>query len=123
MRRKTNKRVKMLFLVITIMAIFAMVGCNENKENVVVNVGSLKGPTSMGLVSLMEKKEAQKAENSYQFQMETTADALLTGMMKGELDIALVPANVASILYQKTEGQVVVIDINRTLLFPGSVFL
>ena len=33
-------------------------------------------------------------------------------MIKGELDIALLPSNVASILYQKTNGGVTVIDIN-----------
>ena len=44
--------------------------------------------------------------------MVTAADELLPLMIKGELDIALVPANVAAILYQKTEGQVSVIDIN-----------
>ncbi len=33
-------------------------------------------------------------------------------MIKGELDIALIPANVAGVLYNKTEGGISVIDIN-----------
>lgn len=44
--------------------------------------------------------------------MMTAADELLPMMIKGELDIALLPSNVASILYQKTNGGVTVIDIN-----------
>lgn len=77
-----------------------------------VRVGSLKGPTSMGLVYLMSQSEAGEAEGSYTFTMAAAADELLPKMVSGELDIALVPANVASVLYNKTAGGVSVIDIN-----------
>ena len=79
-------------------------------EQVAVRIGSLKGPTSIGLLELME--QAENGENSYSFTMETQADALLPKMVSGEMDIALVPANVASVLYNKTQGGVVAIDIN-----------
>lgn len=72
-----------------------------------VRVGALKGPTSMGLVNLMED-----AGDAYEFEMVTAADELLPQVIGGELDIALIPANMAAILYQKTEGGVAVIDIN-----------
>lgn len=94
----------------------AIGGCGTpNKtegEAVTVRVGSMKGPTSMGLLFLMEEAERGESENSYEFQMVTAADELLPLMVKGELDIVLVPANVASVLYNKTEGAVSVIDIN-----------
>lgn len=77
-----------------------------------IRVGSLKGPTSMGLVKLMKDAEEGNAANNYTFTMETAADALLPKMIQGEMDIVLVPANVASVLYDKTEGGVTVIDIN-----------
>lgn len=77
-----------------------------------VRVGSLKGPTSMGLVHLMDKSEAGNAENQYEFTMVTAADELLAKTAAGDLDIALVPANVASVLYNKTQGGISVIDIN-----------
>ncbi len=78
----------------------------------IVRVGSLKGPTSMGLVSLMDLAAKGNTVNTYEFRMETAADVVLAAMIKGELDIALVPANVASVLYNRTKGEVVVIDIN-----------
>lgn len=84
----------------------------QQKGNVTVRVGSLKGPTSMGLLFMMDKAEKGEADNAYEFQMVTAADELLPLMVKGELDVALVPANVASILYNKTEGGICVIDIN-----------
>lgn len=77
-----------------------------------VRIGSLKGPTSMGLVWLMDRQDQGLAENVYTFTMEATADMLLPKVISGELDIVLVPANVASVLYHKTEGSVTAIDIN-----------
>lgn len=66
----------------------------------------------MGILFLMDKAQKGETSDTYEFQMATGADELLPLMVKGELDIALVPANVASVLYQKTSGGVSVIDIN-----------
>ncbi len=85
----------------------------ENEtEKTVVRIGGMKGPTSMGLLFLKEKTANGEAMEDYEFTMVTSADELLPLVIKGELDIALVPANIASILYQKTKGEVAVIDIN-----------
>ena len=65
--------------------------------------GGLKGPTSMGLMFLQEQAQNGQAQQEYAFTMAVGADELLPLMIKGELDIALVPANVASVLYGKTE--------------------
>ncbi len=81
-------------------------------EDVTIRVGSLKGPTSMGLVHLMDRSEKGEAGNVYEFTMVTAADELLGKVVSKELDVALVPANVASVLYNKTKGAVSVIDIN-----------
>ena len=86
-------------------------GCGSS-EPVTMRVGAMKGPTCMGLLFLMEQAEAGKCEDTYEFTMATAADELLPLMIKGELDIALVPANVAAVLYQKTNGGMSVIDIN-----------
>ena len=81
-------------------------------ESVEVKIGSLKGPTSMGLVYLMDQVEKGESANQYEFTMAAGADELLPSVISGDLDIVLVPANVASVLYNKTEGGVSVIDIN-----------
>lgn len=91
-------------------ALFMGCGAVEDKET--VRIGGLKGPTTLGLLSLQEKNENGKTKETYEFSMMTAADELLPLMMKGELDIALLPANVASVLYNKTNGAVCVIDIN-----------
>ena len=89
-----------------------LTGCGQQEEPTTVRIGGLKGPTSMGLVFLQEQAESGEAKEDYEFTMATAADELLPLMIKGEMDIALVPANVASVLYHKTEGGISVIDIN-----------
>lgn len=86
---------------------------NENSENeATIRVASLKGPTSLGLLQMMKENEAQNLSNEYEFQIVQAADEIVTKVVKGEVDVALVPANVAAVLYQKTQNQVEVVDIN-----------
>lgn len=104
---------KMLILaVMAVLLLGALAGCGQREEPAAVRVGGLKGPTSMGLVFLREQAQSGQAAQEYEFTMAVAADELLPLMIKGELDIALIPANVASVLYNKTEGGVSVIDIN-----------
>ncbi|MBQ7776224.1 MAG: ABC transporter substrate-binding protein [Lachnospiraceae bacterium] len=96
-----------------VMALSMLTACGSTEaEKVTVRVGGMKGPTSMGLLFLKEEAEQGEALENYEFTMVTAADELLPLMIKGEMDIALVPANVASVLYNKTEGGISVIDIN-----------
>lgn len=112
MLRKNRKFIASLLA--CLLAGVMLTGCGKADPAALttLRIGGLKGPTSMGLLFLQEKAEEGEAKGSYEFQMVTAADELLTKMIQGELDIALIPANVASVLYNKTEGQVAVIDIN-----------
>lgn len=110
-----KKELKIIISCIALCLAFC-IGCGskedsgENAAN--INIGSLKGPTSMGLVHLMDKAKKGEETDSYSFKMTAAADELLPELISGDLDIALIPANVASILYNKTEGGISVIDIN-----------
>lgn len=120
-----NLKKKILLSLLLICAAFTMWACgkeeqadsdksagqtgSEEKENndVNINIGTLKGPTAMGLVALMnEEKE------NYNFEIITAADELSAKIIQGEVDIATVPANLASVLYNKTEKQITVLNIN-----------
>ena len=60
----------------------------------------------------MDLAAKEESRCNYEFTMVTAADELLGKMVSGDLDIALIPANVASVLYNKTEGGISVVDIN-----------
>ena len=82
-------------------------------EETAVNVMALKGPTAMGMVQLMDNAEAGLVNgNSYTFTIAASADEVTPKLVQGEADIAAVPANLASVLYNNTEGQVQVLAIN-----------
>ena len=69
------------------------------------NVAALKGPTAMGMVQMMQAGE-------YNFTISAAIDEITPKLVKGEVDIAAVPANLASVLYNNTQGQVKVLAIN-----------
>lgn len=119
--KKQNTKWKQLMGKVTAVALSLamtgalLTGCGSNKaseEKITVKVGALKGATTLGLLPLQDKAANGGANENYEFSMMTAADELLPLMIKGELDIALLPSNVASVLYQKTSGGVTVIDIN-----------
>ena len=89
-----------------------MAGCAKKKDDTVIRVGSLKGPTTIGIVNLMDKSSKGESEGNYEFTMSTAPDEVTAKVVAGDIDIALVPANLASVLYNKTEGGVTAIDIN-----------
>lgn len=82
-------------------------------EPVSVNIAALKGPTAMGLIRLMKDADSGEATaNHYTFSLSGSPDEVTPGLLKGELDMACVPANLAATLYAKTEGAVEVLAIN-----------
>ena len=76
-------------------------------ESTPVRVGARKGPTAMGMVQMM----ADKAD-AYEFTLAAAPDEIVPLLVKGELDIAAVPANLGSVLYNNTQGAVKALAIN-----------
>ena len=65
----------------------------------------------MGTVKLMEDAESNKADN-YEFSTYRAPDELLGKVINGEVDIAALPTNMASVIYNKTDGQIQLTAIN-----------
>ncbi|WP_312372204.1 ABC transporter substrate-binding protein [Lachnoclostridium sp.] len=81
-------------------------------EKITMNIAALKGPTAMGMVELMERAENGETANNYDFTIAGTADEITTNLIKGDFQIAAIPCNLASILYQNSEGKIQVAGIN-----------
>lgn len=85
----------------------------SSQQPVNVRAAALKGPTAMGLVKFMDEAEAGTAsDNNYSFQIAASPDELTPQIAQGSLDIACVPANLASVLYNNTDGAVRVLAVN-----------
>ena len=77
-----------------------------------LRVAGLKGPTTMGLVNLLSMEEDGTAAMDYDLQLYGAADEIVPLLMKGELDMAAIPANLAATLYQKTNGGIQAVAVN-----------
>ena len=77
-----------------------------------VRVAALKGPTTMGLVGLMDRASRDQTAQQYSFDIQGTPDAVSGPLVAGNLDIALIPVNLAAVLYNKTNGGVLLANVN-----------
>ena len=77
---------------------------DSQQEDLVLRVYSLKGPTSMGLAFLLDRNEKGETLNRYDSTICTGADEVTAALSNGDADIALLPANAASALYNKIGG-------------------
>lgn len=129
---------KVLAMVLALLVVFAMTGCSlskEEKNNSLnddnrkknedvskeefteadsreYNIAMLKGPTAIGFIKAWSDSDDDNTLNKYHVTAYGTADEITAGIIKGEIDIAAVPCNLASILYHKTEGKIKVAGIN-----------
>jgi NitT/TauT family transport system substrate-binding protein len=81
-------------------------------EPIDIRIAGMTGPTSMGMAKLMESAEAGTAKNNYIFTIVGSADEITPKLVKGDLDIAAVPANLASVLYNNTEKKIRLLAVN-----------
>ncbi len=77
-----------------------------------LRIAGLKGPTTMGLVNLLSMEQGGTASMDYDLQLYGAADEIVPLLMKGELDMAAIPANLAATLYQKTSGGIQAVAVN-----------
>lgn len=107
-----------LVMCLTLAACGGKEGETPAEESVNVRVAALKGPTAMGMVKLMSDSDAaaesgeETTGNTYDFTLAASADEVSPKLMQGELDIACVPANLASVLYNRTDGGIVTLAVN-----------
>ncbi len=74
-----------------------------------IRVSVLSGTTGMGAAPLIKSAKDGNEELNYKFSIATAADQIGPGIIKGEIDIAAVPTNLAATLYNKTEGKIQVL--------------
>lgn len=84
----------------------------EPAEEVTVRVAALKGPTAMGMVKWMEDAAQGQSQGQYEFTLAGAPDQITGGIVAGDYDAAAVPANLAAVLYNKTQGQVQLAALN-----------
>lgn len=103
-----KKIVSIILSVLMLAALFAAPACNkqEKAQDTDIRIAALKGPTGMGMVKLIGDEYPH-----YKVSIEASPDALAPRFISGDVDVAAVPINLASTLYNKLNGDVVVLGV------------
>ena len=123
------KKFSLLLVIIFVLSLF--VGCSQNapaenapteetktteqkeiKKPVNVTIAGLKGPTSIGMIKLINEKSLNSDEYNVEYVQESAPDALIGKIINGEIQISSLPINLASVLYNKTGGSIQLMAIN-----------
>lgn len=91
------------------MTVCMLTGCR--KEETTVNIGMLKGPTGIGAIQIMSEAEAGNYEG-YNCTLTPDVTDIVAKLTNGDLDIGALPTNTAVNLYNKTNSDIQMIDIN-----------
>lgn len=101
------------------------VPATESPAAAPVNVMVLNGTTGFGMANLMDAAAKGEASQDYSFTVETDASNVVAGLVNGSVDIAALPTNAATTVYNKTQGGVQLLALNTRgvlyLITDGSV--
>ena len=85
----------------------------------------LSGPTGIGAMNLWAAADAGETAQAYNITMTGANDEIVAALSKGEADVAAIATNLASTLYNKTEGGISVLAVNTlgvlSILAPAGV--
>ncbi len=97
-------------LFLAFLAVLILFGCSQgNKIDLKlrrVNVVSLVGPTGMSLAQLMENRS-----DEYNVHLVTSPDQVIPQIISGSADLAMIPSNLAALLYNKGGGNFSILGI------------
>ena len=105
-------------LAMLVLAISLVAGCAATPTaptgtlKAAVRVATLKGPTGVGMVGVMQAQQAGTAANDYTFTVSDAPDEVAAKLASGDVDIAAVPTNLGAALYAKTSGAVQMLAVN-----------
>ena len=77
-----------------------------------INIMVLNGTTGFGMAKLISDTNAGTAALNYNFSIESDASNITAALINGSADIAALPTNAASVLYNKTQGEVQLLALN-----------
>ena len=109
MKKNLVKRiVAMITAAVMLFSLAAFAACSKKQDDTEIRIAALKGPTGMGMVKLADKQNYP----NYTVSIEASPDALNPRIISGEVDVAAVPVNLASVLYNKLDGDISVLAVS-----------
>lgn len=109
MKKNLMKRIiAIITAAVMLFSLAAFAACSKKQDDTEIRIAALKGPTGMGMVKLADKQNYP----NYTVSIEASPDALNPRIISGEVDVAAVPVNLASVLYNKLDGVISVLAVS-----------
>ncbi len=109
MKKNLMKRIiAIITAAVMLFSLAAFAACSKKQDDTEIRIAALKGPTGMGMVKLADKQNYP----NYTVSIEASPDALNPRIISGEVDVAAVPVNLASVLYNKLDGDISVLAVS-----------
>ncbi|MBR6727744.1 MAG: ABC transporter substrate-binding protein, partial [Clostridia bacterium] len=107
------KKITSILLVLAMLiALPLLSSCGGYDAELPIRVWTLNGTTGFGMAQLINADANGEAALNYEFTVEANAANVQNALINGDADIAALPTNVASVLYNKTGGEVVLLALN-----------
>lgn len=103
---------KLISILLALVLLLSLAACGVDVKEVKANVYGIAGPTGVGLANLMKDAKDGKGSLDYNMQLAASNDEIVAKITNKEADIAAVATNLASTLYNKTNGGVTVLAVN-----------
>jgi len=103
---------KLISILLAFVLLLSLSACGVNVKEIKANVYGISGPTGIGLASLMKDAKEGKGSLNYNIQLAASNDEIVAKISNKEADIAAVATNLASTLYNKTNGGIKVLAVN-----------
>lgn len=106
---------KVISILLALVLVLGFAGCTKAEPDltdVSCNIYGIAGPTGVGLANLMEKAENGEGKLNYNINLAANNEEIVAKISNKEADIAAVATNLASSLYNKTNGGIQVLAIN-----------
>ncbi len=105
------------FIILAIMVI-SISGCkkvfdtNPPIKPINAKIVAMKGPTGIGMVRVMNEIISLSDYVNTKFEIMTSTETVVAGLLDKSISIAAVPTNLAAVLYNRTEGDIQILAVH-----------
>ena len=105
-----KKLLSILLAAVLLVGTLSLAACGKIDPDLDVRIMVLNGTTGFGMAKLMSDDDKDLTKLDYEIDVETDASNITYALINGDVDIAALPTNAASVVYNRSNGAVQIAD-------------
>jgi len=106
------KKFLISIFILSLLAVLSACGSRSQPESHTINVAVLPGPSALGALWLMDAAENGNTQNIYNIRVLGSPDEVVPMIVQGTMDIAAIPTNMASVLFNNPNVDITVLAVS-----------